>query len=117
MGTIARENSAQLISTKINQINTCNYPVILMGDFNMTPKEKPLQLLKANLNDALAISKNPLIGPMGTFNGFSIEKVTRKIDYFFTKNLTVLSYTHIDDLLNNNKRISDHLPIMISVKE
>jgi len=116
IGKAARENSATLISTKINQINTNNYPVILMGDFNVTPEEKPIQILKTYLNEALEISETNLIGPKGTFNGFSSNKVTQKIDYFFTKNLKILSYTHINDLLDNVKHISDHLPIMITLK-
>ena len=116
IGKTAREKSASLISTKINQINTHNYPVVLMGDFNVTPTEKPIKTLKTNLNEALEISEKPLIGPKGTFNNFSLEKVEKRIDYFFTKNLTVLSYIHIDDLLNNSSHISDHLAIMVTLK-
>lgn len=117
IGKTARKNSAKLISTKINQINTTNYPVILMGDFNATPEEKPIKTLKNYFDEALEISEKPLIGSIGTFNGFSLKKVTKRIDYFFTKNLKILSYTHIDDLLNNRKHISDHLPIMITLKD
>lgn len=115
-GVKARENSAQLILTKISEINARNYPVILMGDINVTPKEKPIHILKTLLEDTLEISKNPLVGPTGTFNGFKNNLVIKKIDYFFTKGLSILSYTHIDDLLNNNKHISDHLPIMIEIE-
>ncbi|WP_456379187.1 endonuclease/exonuclease/phosphatase family protein [Lutibacter sp.] len=116
IGKTARENSATLILAKINQLNTNNYPVILMGDFNVTPKEKPIQILKTYLNEASEISETTLIGPKGTFNGFSSNRVTKKIDYFFTKNVKILSNTHINDLLNNSKHISDHLPIMITLK-
>ncbi|MFK5957680.1 MAG: endonuclease/exonuclease/phosphatase family protein [Lutibacter sp.] len=116
IGNIARENSAKLILSKINQINTRNFPLILMGDLNLTPEEAPIQLFKSSLDDPLKISKTSLVGPKGTLNGFSLGKVWEKIDYFFTKNITILSYTHIDDLKNCNKHISDHLPIMIEVK-
>jgi len=116
IGKIARENSVKLILRKIKQLNKNNHPVILMGDFNMTPNQQPITILNTELDDASKISKTTLIGPTGTFNGFSLDEVTRKIDYFFTKNLTVLSYTHINDLLDNSKHISDHLPIIIELK-
>ena len=116
IGKVARENSVKLILRKIKQLNTNNYPIILMGDFNMTPNQQPITILNNELDDASKISKTTLIGPTGTFNGFSLDEVTRKIDYFFTKNLTILSYTHVNDLLDNSNHISDHLPIIIELK-
>ncbi|MBT8316128.1 MAG: endonuclease/exonuclease/phosphatase family protein [Lutibacter sp.] len=116
IGKIARKNSVQLILTKINEINTTNFPLILMGDLNLTPEEAPIQLLKSSLDDGLELSNTPLIGPKGTFNGFSLDEISKKIDYFFTKNLTILSYTHINDLEISKSHISDHLPIMIEIK-
>lgn len=117
LGKTARENSASLILETIKQINTENLPVVLMGDFNATPEEKPIQILKAGLTDALDISGKPLYGPAGTFNGFTEEVMVKRIDYFFTGNLDVLSYTHIDDRLDNNNHISDHLPVMITINQ
>jgi endonuclease/exonuclease/phosphatase family metal-dependent hydrolase len=64
----------------------------------------------------LEISEKTLYGPIGTFNGFDDRIMLRRIDYFFTDNLHILSYAHIDDRLNTNKHISDHLPVMIVVK-
>ncbi len=117
-GELARKNAAKLILKKIQQINSANYPLVLMGDFNLTPEENPIQTLKTALDDAIKISKTTLEGPTGTFNGFNNkEKVTTKIDYFFTKNLTVQTYTHINDRLDNSKHISDHLPIMITINQ
>jgi len=115
-GQEARKKSATLIINKINQINENQLPVALMGDFNATPDEEPIQILKTQLSDALEISEKPLYGPAGTFNGFDDRVMLRRIDYFFTNNLKVLSYTHIDDRLDTNKHISDHLPVMMTVK-
>ena len=39
-----------------------------------------------------------------------------RIDYIFVKDMKVTSYRHIDDRLSNNRHISDHLPVMISVQ-
>ena len=115
-GQVARKESATLIIKKIQQINEDQLPLVLMGDFNATPDEGPIQILKTQLNDALEISEEPLYGPPGTFNGFDDRIISRRIDYFFTDNLHVLSYTHIDDRLNTNRHISDHLPVLIIVK-
>tara|TARA_R110002049_G_scaffold10728_3_gene52184 strand:+ start:11864 stop:12706 length:843 start_codon:yes stop_codon:yes gene_type:complete len=115
-GMQARINSAQLIYKKINEINTSKLPVILMGDLNLTPDTEPIQYLKKNLTDAMEISKKPFYGPTGTFNGFDQDRIMEnRIDYFFVKNVDVLSYTHIDDRMANNKHISDHLPILMTI--
>ena len=115
-GMQARVNSAQLIYKKINEINTSKLPVILMGDLNLTPDTEPIQYLKKNLRDAMEISQKPFYGPIGTFNGFDQDRIMEnRIDYFFVKNVDVLSYTHIDDRMPNNKHISDHLPILMTI--
>ena len=115
-GMQARTNSAQLIYKKINEINSSKLPVILMGDLNLTPDTEPIQYLKKNLTDAIEISKKPFYGPTGTFNGFDQDRIMEnRIDYFFVKNVDVLSYTHIDDRMPNNKHISDHLPILMTI--
>ncbi len=114
-GKMARENSAGLILERIDLINKENLPLVLMGDFNATEADKPIQILTAKLSDAAKISEKPLYGPPGTSNGFRNDEIVRRIDYFFTKNLKVLSYSHIDDRRDNNHHISDHLPVLMMV--
>ncbi|MEQ8421042.1 MAG: endonuclease/exonuclease/phosphatase family protein [Arenibacter algicola] len=116
-GMQARVNSAELIYKKIKEINTSNLPVILMGDLNLTPDTEPIQFLKKHLTDAMGISKKPFYGPIGTFNGFDQDRIMEnRIDYIFVNNIEVLSYTHIDDRMANNMHISDHLPVLITLK-
>jgi len=116
LGVIARKKSSALILKKIKEINTQSLPVILMGDFNSIPDSDPIKILKNDLIDALQISLENLEGPQGTFNGFDMMlPIDNRIDYIFTKNVKVLSYRHIDDRLNNNRHISDHLPVMIEI--
>lgn len=115
-GKQARVNSAQLIFKRIREINTSNLPVILMGDLNLTPDTAPIQYLKKNLTDAKEITQKPFYGPVGTFNGFNQERIMKnRIDYFFVKDVEVLSYSHIDDRMPNNKHISDHLPVLMTI--
>ena len=117
IGVVAREKSSELILKRINKINHQSLPVILMGDFNSIPNSSPVKEIKTELSDALQISLEKLQGPRGTFNGFNEDLlIEKRIDYIFTNDLKVLSYTHINDRLNNNRHISDHLPVMIKIQ-
>ena len=117
MGAMAREQSSGLILKRIKKINRRSLPLILMGDFNSIPDSPPVNRIKTDLSDALQISLEELQGPMGTFNGFNADlPIEKRIDYIFTRNVKVLSYIHINDRLNNNRHISDHLPVMIKIQ-
>ena len=117
IGVVAREKSSELILKRMNKINRQSLPVILMGDFNSIPNSSPVKEIKTELSDALQISLEKLHGPRGTFNGFNEDlPIEKRIDYIFTNDLKVLSYTHINDRLNNNRHISDHLPVMIKIQ-
>ncbi|MEH6620947.1 endonuclease/exonuclease/phosphatase family protein [Maribacter arcticus] len=112
IGVLAREKSAALIVSKIKELNTENLPVVLMGDLNLKPDENPIQFLKKELVDGQSITQKTFYGPTGTFNGFEHERnLTDRIDYIFVQNFAVESYIHIDDRMENNKHISDHLPV------
>ena len=115
-GVKAREESAQLIIDKIKGINSKNLPIVLMGDFNLRPEQKPIHLIKAYLDDGKEITSKPFYGPSGTANGFDQKRILNtRIDYIFTKHLKVKRYMHIDDRMENNKHISDHLPVLVSI--
>ncbi len=116
IGILAREKSAVLIVSKIKEYNTENLPVVLMGDLNLIPEETPIQFLKQELNDGQLITRKPFYGPTGTFNGFDQDRIlTNRIDYIFVENFKVLEYIHIDDKMENNKHISDHLPVLATI--
>lgn len=117
IGDNARKESAKLILEKIKNINKSDLPVILMGDFNSEPNDEPIKILEKFMIDGLKISLKKLQGPTGTFNGFDVHSsMDRRIDYIFTKSFKIYSYHHIDDRLENNKHISDHLPVLVKVK-
>jgi endonuclease/exonuclease/phosphatase family metal-dependent hydrolase len=86
-----------------------------MGDFNAIVEQKPIQILKTSMSDGAKVSAKPLYGPPGTSNGFRQEEIVRRIDYLFTRNVKVLSYSHIDDRRDNNLHVSDHLPVLMSI--
>ena len=116
MGKKARAKSAKLIYRKIRKINKTGLPLVLMGDLNLKPEEKPIQFLKNKLKDGKVVTQKPFYGPNGTFNGFDWNMILdNRIDYIFVQDFQVLSYMHIDDRMDNNKHISDHLPVLISL--
>ena len=118
IGTVARIKSSELILNKIKEINKNSLPVVLMGDFNSIPDSEPIKIIEQDMIDGLRISLKNLQGPQGTFNGFDLSNpISKRIDYIFTKNFQVLYYRHIDDRLENNNYISDHLPVMTVLKQ
>ncbi|MBT8300720.1 MAG: endonuclease/exonuclease/phosphatase family protein [Maribacter sp.] len=118
IGEKAREQSANLILQRIKKINDQNLAVVLMGDFNLRPEEKPIQQIRSKMKDGKDITERPFYGPEGTFNGFDQNvALDHRIDYIFITKFKVKFYVHIDDRMDNNKHISDHLPVLIGVEK
>ncbi|NQU85549.1 MAG: endonuclease/exonuclease/phosphatase family protein [Mariniphaga sp.] len=112
----ARKNSAILINKFIAEKNQDNLPVILMGDFNLTPETYPISLIKEDFRDSREISEASPYGPVGTFNGFNHESpLERRIDYVFvTEKIKVLEYAVLSDS-KKNRYPSDHLPVFVKI--
>ncbi|MCX6228510.1 MAG: endonuclease/exonuclease/phosphatase family protein [Bacteroidia bacterium] len=117
IGVTARIRSAELILKKISEIADRKDPLLLTGDFNLTPEERPLLVIKQKLKDARQITIEAPKGPMGTFNDFDIQsKLEKRIDYIFVnKMVEVNNYKVITDS-NNNRYPSDHLPVWIEAQ-
>jgi len=115
VGEQARKESVYLILKKINEINACNLPVIIMGDFNLEVGNEAIQSILKSYNDTHTIA-NISFGPTGTFNGFHFEKpVTRKIDFVFaSRNIKVLKSGILSDS-KDCKYPSDHFPIYVEL--
>lgn len=118
IGEKARTKGIQLILSKIAVLNTKNYPVIFMGDFNSEPTSERIIALKKMMIDTRDISEEKPFGPLGTFNGFiHNEPVTLLIDYIFvSKNnkLKVEKFAVLSDS-KDLKYPSDHLPVFIKL--
>ena len=111
-GVSARTNSASLLTDQIKSINSQQLPVILMGDFNATIEEKPIQIIKSQLKDCQDISSKPLKGPAGTVNGFT-EVQSRIIDFIFCSGFSVYSIEHVVARTSEGRHLSDHLPVVV----
>jgi endonuclease/exonuclease/phosphatase family metal-dependent hydrolase len=118
IGDEARKNSAILIRDKMEEMTyKNNLPVILTGDFNLTPDQLPISLLKKFMSDSRDVSEDPPYGPVGTFQGFKMgEEKDNRIDYIFVRGgIKVLKYAAISD--NKEQRMpSDHLPVFVKVQ-
>jgi len=115
LGKVARRESAKLVLKKMKEIAQ-NSPSILLGDFNATPDDEPIQILVEEKNtdkliNSYNISQNGHYGPIGSFNGFKSERENSQIDYIFVKNgVKCLQHsTHSETW--NNKYPSDHFPV------
>lgn len=118
IGEEARTKGIELILAKIAALNTKNYPVLFMGDFNSEPNAERIVDLKKEMNDCRDISEEKPFGPTGTFNDFKHNvAVTKLIDYIFiSKNtkLKVKKYAVLSDS-KDLKYPSDHFPVYVSL--
>ena len=116
-GVVARIESAKLILQKIKELNTSKIPVILTGDFNLTPEQKPIELISQALNDSKSISKESPYGPDGTFNGFDFNSpLKERIDYVFVNDqIEVKQYGVLSDS-KDQRYPSDHLPVFVNLE-
>ncbi len=118
LGELARTNGILLILSKMAALNTKNYTVFFMGDFNSEPKEDRIIALNKEMNDCRKISEEKPYGPSGTFNGFKHnEPVTLLIDYIFiSKNSTfkVRKFAVLSDS-KDLRYPSDHLPVYVEI--
>jgi len=118
VGELAKTNGILLILSKIAALNTKNYPVLFMGDFNSLPTDDRIKALKKEMNDTRDITETKPFGPSGTFNGFKHdEPVTSLIDYIFlSKNnkFKVKKYAVLSDS-KDLKYPSDHLPVYVEI--
>ena len=116
VGNVARANSSRLILEKINRLNPGNLPVIVTGDFNLTPGSEPITLILQKLRDSSVITNTPPYGPAGTFNSFRRDHpLDQRIDYIFVNDkVKVRKYGVLTDGWDN-RWPSDHLPVLSQV--
>jgi endonuclease/exonuclease/phosphatase family metal-dependent hydrolase len=117
VGVKARTESAKLILKKIKELNTLKLPVILTGDFNLTPEQEPIAVITKELKDSRSISKDAPYGPTGTFNGFKFDSPLKdRIDFVFVSdNVEVKQYGILSDS-KDMRYPSDHLPVFVNLE-
>jgi endonuclease/exonuclease/phosphatase family metal-dependent hydrolase len=119
VGKVARSKSTQLIHQKISQLNTSDYPVILMGDFNLEPNSEPIMFLSNQYLHSKS-SSNLIYNPGGTFNAFEFHKPVsseKEIDHIFVskKAVEIIKYAVLTDSYLC-RYPSDHFPVLVELK-
>lgn len=118
-------DSARIISSRyllrtVDSI-TGGLPFIITGDFNMVPTSTGYSILTGPnenvplMKDSYIISEKRPYGPTFTFNGFSDEPGSGRIDYIFVRN--GMSVSEHRTIIKKEKGIyiSDHWPVTASV--
>lgn len=113
VGDTARLRSAQLLVSKMAELNPQGHPAVIMGDFNAAPGSPPIQTLASAWSDARVAGRTPPYGPEGTFNGFrpAAEPLGNRIDYVFVQQCSVQRYAALSDQWLG-RYPSDHLPVL-----
>ena len=92
-----QRNAVKTICSLLDEIKM---PVILMGDFNTTPKSRVLKPIRERLNDT------DKLNPLKNYGTYPSDKPEKKIDYIFYRGLKCIKTETIKEIF------SDHLPII-----
>jgi endonuclease/exonuclease/phosphatase family metal-dependent hydrolase len=116
-GEVAQVRSAQLIIDQLKVLSS-GLPVVVTGDFNVTPGSDAYATMIGDLADTKLESQSLPHGPDGTFGGFTVElgESTDRIDYVFVGGgFKVLRYGVLSDQWNG-RYPSDHLPVLAEIQ-
>ncbi len=115
IGEQARVESMKLILSQINSYNQKGFPVILIGDLNVTPYDQPILEMKMVLKDTRDIAEI-VHGPDATFNSFAFAQTPhRRIDYIAVDDqVKVMKYAVLTDSFDQ-RYISDHFPVYCTI--
>ena len=114
-GEEAQKNGLKLIVDRIASINPEGYPMVLTGDFNITPDNPGLVDLDKIMTSTRKIAKKT--DSKGTFNGWRKDRQGPVIDYIYVSGFSEVSeYETITKEFAKKSFISDHYPIMSVLK-
>ena len=110
VGIEARKKGLALIVNKIAEINPKNFPMVLTGDFNISPENPTMATIDALMKSARNTAAKT--DSKGSFNGWGKQKEKSIIDYIYYKGFdSCPEFETIDKKYNNLTYISDHFPI------
>jgi endonuclease/exonuclease/phosphatase family metal-dependent hydrolase len=107
-GTEAQKNGLKLIVDRIDDINPEGYPMILTGDFNITPDNPNLVELDSKMQSVRKVAEKT--DNHDTFNGWGKGKGV--IDYIYASGFSAYpEYQTVTKRYADRKFVSDHYPI------
>jgi endonuclease/exonuclease/phosphatase family metal-dependent hydrolase len=117
VGTTARKESVAVLKAHMAAVSD-DYPMVLTGDFNITPTDSVYTLLGNVMADSRLAATHISEASEGTFNGFKMMDFPEKrIDYIFieTEKISVLKYWVEKPLTKSGRQLSDHFPVMVEL--
>ena len=113
VGRQAQRNGLLLVVSKIREMNP-DIPMILTGDFNVTPQDSVLKALNGLMLDSRTVAKKTVSDP--SFNGFK-KTGGSVIDYiYFSGFSSAESFRVVNEDFAGKPFISDHYPIVSELK-
>ena len=107
-GAEAQKNGLKLIVDRIDDINPEGYPMILTGDFNITPDNPNLVELDSKMQSIRKVAEKT--DNHDTFNGWGKGKGV--IDYIYASGFSAYpEYQTVTKRYADRKFVSDHYPI------
>ena len=107
-GVEAQKNGLKLIVDRIDDINPEGYPMILTGDFNITPDNPNLVELDSKMQSVRKVAEKT--DNHDTFNGWGKGKGV--IDYIYASGFSAYPEYHtVTKRYADRKFVSDHYPI------
>ncbi|MFM8595956.1 MAG: endonuclease/exonuclease/phosphatase family protein, partial [Flavobacteriales bacterium] len=92
-------------------------PVLLVGDFNMEPTDKGIQLLKSNYHDLSCRGDETKQCAPATFNGFTKDQNDdKRIDYIFGSDKMISLKSSVIVTSFGLSYPSDHFPVLVVYK-
>lgn len=97
------------------------FPFIVTGDFNLIPYSTAYNILTGPkesvplFRDSYFISEEKPAGPVSTFNGFSEQPGSERIDFIFVRNGMKVKDHHTISLIDRGIFVSDHWPVVSTV--
>lgn len=109
-GSQAQRNGLALAKAKIDEINTEGYPVIIVGDFNVTPNNGILTDFNKVMKNATQHAES--VDTHESFNQWGERYLT--LDYVFFEGLSKChSYDVVTEVYDGKTFISDHYPVAV----
>lgn len=120
-GETARRESARLLVARLTEVSGDD-PLVLTGDFNVTPETETHRTLASAFRDARDATETPPKGIAATWNAFGQADLTARIDYVFVRGaVRVLRFATRDGTIgdalgtDNRRYPSDHFPVEATV--
>ena len=112
-GVEARKKGLQIVLDRIAAMNPESYPMVLTGDFNVTPDDSCLDELDTKMQSARNIASST--DNYTTYNSWGKKSLEDSfiIDYIYVKGFSsVPFYRTVTAPYDGVQYLSDHYPIM-----